>query len=94
MFPRITSAQPIGDYRLRLSFSDGLTGDVDLHDWIIGRGGIFTVMEDPHYFAQVRVHPEFGTVYWPNEVDFDPDVLYSLITREPVRDQSDTVLSQ
>jgi hypothetical protein len=33
-------------------------------------------LQDPDYFAQVRVDPELGTVVWPNGYDLDPDVLH------------------
>jgi hypothetical protein len=33
-------------------------------------------LQDPAYFAKVRVDPELGTVVWPNGYDLDPDVLH------------------
>ncbi|MFN9174661.1 MAG: DUF2442 domain-containing protein [Synechocystis sp.] len=36
--------------------------------------------EHYHYFAQVKVNPELGTIQWPNGADLDPDVLYDLIS--------------
>jgi hypothetical protein len=82
--PRITHALPLGQYRLLLSFTDGTTGELDLRKHILDRGGVFTPLEDPAYFAQVTVDREAGTVTWPNGVDFCPDVLYSLTTGKPV----------
>jgi hypothetical protein len=32
----------------------------------------------------VAVDPEAGTLIWPNEVDLDPDVLYSLVTGQTI----------
>ena len=85
MLPRITAAKPVGDYRLHLTFSDGTAGEVDLRSQIIGRGGVFQPLENPRFFDQVRVDPEFGTVVWPNDVDLDPDVLYALATGGPLQ---------
>ena len=85
MFPRVTKVRYITRYRLELSFSDGVTGELDLEERVIGRGGVFRPLEDVNYFRQVKVDPEAGTIVWPNEVDFCPDVLYSLVTGKPVR---------
>ena len=78
MNPRVTAARPLGGHRLELKFTDGLNAEVDLRDQVVGRGGVFTDLEDPDYFASVRVDPEAGTLVWPNGVDLCPDVLYSL----------------
>jgi len=77
MHPRATHVKPTGDFRVQLTFTDGLSVEVDLRDWIFGRGGVFRPLESPEFFSQVRVNPEFGTIEWPNQVDLDPDVLYS-----------------
>ncbi len=36
------------------------------------------------FFRQVRVDPEIGTIVWPNELDFCPDVLYHEATGTPL----------
>jgi hypothetical protein len=79
----ICDVQVLGHYRLRLTFSDGLVGDVDLshlRDW----EGVFTSLRDPAYFAQVRADPETGTITWPNGVDLAPEVLYERAAAHPV----------
>jgi hypothetical protein len=47
--------------------------------------GVFEPLRDPARFAEVRVHPEPGTVYWPDGADLDPDVLYSKVSGKPLR---------
>lgn len=46
--------------------------------------GIFEPLADAAFFAQVTVNPDLGTIYWPNGADLDPDVLYSLVTEQPL----------
>ncbi len=84
MFPRITQVRPLEGYQLELDFTDGTRGQVDLKDWIVGQGGVFEPLENLDFFRQVRVNGEFGTIQWPNDVDFCPDVLYSRVTGKPL----------
>lgn len=46
--------------------------------------GVFAPLRDPAYFVRVRVNPELGTICWPNGADWDPLVLYSLVTGRPI----------
>ena len=84
MFPRITHVTCLEEYYLRLTFSDGVAAELDFRSRIEGRGGVFTPLEDVAFFRRVRVDPEIGTIVWLNEVDFDPDVLYSEATGQPL----------
>ncbi len=82
--PRITHVRPGSGYQLELTFTDGVCGVVDLTDWIAGKGGVFEALEDPGFFRRVSVNQELGTIHWPNDVDFCPDVLYAAVTGRPV----------
>ncbi len=84
MFPRIKDVRYIAEYRLELTFADGLHAEVDFRPRVVGRGGVFTPLEDVGFFRQVRIDPEAGTLTWPNDVDFDPDVLYCEATGTPL----------
>jgi hypothetical protein len=80
----VTDVEVLGHYLLRLTFSDGLTGDVDLshiRDW----GGVFASLRDPDAFAQVRVDPEIGTITWPGGADLAPEVLHERASAHAVR---------
>jgi len=79
MLQDIIAANPLGGYRLRLRFEDGVEGVVDLGA-ILSFRGVFEPLKDPAYFSQVRVDPQLGTVVWPNGADLDPDVLYGCVT--------------
>ena len=60
-----------------------MEGDLDLGKMIEFKG-IFAPLRDEKEFAKVRLHPELGTIVWPNGADLDPDVLYSRIVGEPI----------
>jgi len=85
MFPRVKQVRHLGEYRLELRFADGTTGELDFKERVVGRGGVFSPLEDISFFSQVKVDPEAGIIVWPNDVDFCPDVLYSLVTGKPIR---------
>lgn len=74
---RITAVEPRGGYVLRLTFSDGMVGDVDLADELWGE--MFEPLKDPAVFSSVRLDEEAGTVSWPNGADFDPCSLYDSV---------------
>ena len=84
MFPRVAAVHHIETYRLALTFLNGEKAELDFRDRIVGRGGVFAPLEDVEFFKQVKVDPEIGTLVWPNEVDFCPDVLYSEATGKPL----------
>ena len=72
----VTHVEVLDDHRLRLSFEDGTTGEVDLSD-LLARGGVFAQLRDVAYFRQVRVDPDGGTITWPNDTDVAPETLYA-----------------
>jgi hypothetical protein len=85
MLHDIVDVKSLGGHRLRIRFDDGVEGTIDLASRI-RFDGVFALLADPAYFSQVRVHPELGTIFWPNGADLDPVVLYSLVTGRPIPD--------
>ncbi len=83
MLNDVVEVEPRGEYRLWLRFQDGVQGEVDLGPALAFQG-VFAPLCDPAYFARVRVNPELGTICWPNDADWDPLVLYSLVTGRPI----------
>jgi hypothetical protein len=73
----------LGDYRLRLTFQSGETGEVDL-SFLPGEGGVFSPLSDPEYFKKVFIHPEFKVLTWPNDADIAPETIYSMATGKPL----------
>lgn len=62
---------------LRLTFSDGLSGEVEVVDRM--RGPVFERARSTEGFAEVTVDRETGTVCWPGGADLAPDALYERI---------------
>jgi Protein of unknown function (DUF2442) len=75
--PDITDVSVLRHGRLRLTFADGLTGEVDVLDRM--RGPVFERARTPAGFNEVHVDPETGTVCWPNGADLAPDTLYERV---------------
>ena len=69
---RIESAEPIGEYRLRLSLTDGSVIERDVGPLL--RGPIFDAIRgDIREFR--RVCAKEGALVWPNGADLCPDMV-------------------
>jgi hypothetical protein len=69
----ITAVEVAGDHRLRLTFEDGVVGEVAFgkHEW----QGVFEPLRDQRRFERVRI--AHGTVTWPEDgLDMAPEPLY------------------
>ena len=73
----VTAVRHVRDHVLRLQFSDGAEGEVDLASELAGE--VFAPLRDATYFAQVRLDPEIRTIAWPNGADFAPEFLRELL---------------
>lgn len=78
MVPWIIRADHIQDYRVRITFNDGVSGEIDLANEFDGE--IFEPLKDKTYFAQFRI--EGHTLAWENGADFAPEYLHALVARE------------
>jgi len=74
---RVTEAKWVRDYIIRLRFSDGLEGEVDLRDEL--DGPVFEPLRDVKVFRGFELHPELHTVVWSNGADFAPEFLHSRV---------------
>jgi hypothetical protein len=75
--PDVTSAVAVSHGVLRLTFADGLGGDVDVLDRM--RGPVFAQARTPAGFERVQVDSQTGTVVWPSGADLAPDTLYERV---------------
>jgi hypothetical protein len=84
--PDITTLAVVRHGVLRLTFSDGRAGELDVLDRM--RGPVFEQARTPDGFAQVTVDPEIGTVVWPGGADLAPDTLYERLRTGAWPDQA------
>jgi uncharacterized protein DUF2442 len=78
--PLLLDATPIGDFRVRVRFEDGLSAEVDLSH-LTDYGGVFEPLRDREQFRRLRADGEGGTIVWPNGADIAPETLYALARR-------------
>jgi hypothetical protein len=73
--PHVVGVAVIRPHVMRLLFDDGVVRDVQ---YVPGeaRGSLFEPLDDPDYFARVRVDDDVRTVVWPNGLDLAPEVLH------------------
>jgi hypothetical protein len=66
---KVLEVEPRGGHRLRVSFSDGTSGEHDFGDLVAESGPMIEPLRDPAYFQQVFV--EMGVPAWPNGFGID-----------------------
>ena len=73
----VTAAEYRGEYRVWLSFSDGVSGEIDLRNAL--QGPAFAPLKDINELLRFQFDPEAHTIVWPNGADFAPEFLRSLV---------------
>jgi hypothetical protein len=72
-----TSIRALPNYRIRVAFSDGAEGVVDLSD-LVGQG-VFKAWEDQKFFAQAHLG-RGRQIRWNDEIELCPDAVYMRLT--------------
>ncbi len=75
MFLHVTDVTYIADYKLQLTFNNGISAVVDLEGELYGE--IFEPLKDLALFRQVYLTSR--TIEWPNGADFAPEFLLGLV---------------
>lgn len=76
----IKTAKHLGDYRIRLKFSNNLVGVADLEDTITNdRRSVFRELSDSVKFRDFRT--DGYTICWGNGLDLAPEYLFFLAFR-------------
>ena len=73
---RVKDVDYQGDYRLALTFSDGVRKIVDLEPHL--KGEVFGALRDKEHFIQFALTPI--TIEWANGADLAPEYLYEIGT--------------
>jgi hypothetical protein len=71
MFMHVTQANYIDDYRVSISFNDGVKGEIDLSSELYGE--VFEPLKDKSFFKSFKL--EGHTLSWSNGADFAPEFL-------------------
>lgn len=79
---RVTAVAAVGPTTLRITFDDGLTGELDMNKHLKWIGVFAPLKADPALFAQVFVDPESKCVTWPGELDIDSEALHARLLWE------------
>ena len=73
---KVTQADYLRDYVLRLFFSNGVVKIEDF--WPLAQKGICTKLQNMEYFRNFTLDP--FSVDWSNEIGFAPEYLYEIGT--------------
>ena len=75
--PQVVRATYEKDFRIRLTFNDGVEASVDFRSWLAGP--VFEPLQKTSYFKKFFL--DGGTVVWPNGADVAPETLYEAATQ-------------
>jgi len=70
---RPTNVEAISEFRLRLTYPDGVEGVIDL-SCDVGRG-VFAPLADEAFFRTVHIG-QFGQIAWSEEIEICPGTAY------------------
>ena len=78
MFLEITQASYITDFKVSLTFNNGVEMTVDLEKELTGSA--FTPLKDKEKFKKFAI--VFNTIEWENGADFAPEYLYEIGSKQ------------
>ena len=77
---KATNVKAISNYKISVSFDDGIHGIVDLIDLI--QKGIFRELKDPVFFAKVYTTGE--AIAWSDDLEIDALNIYAkIVNKDP-----------
>ncbi|MFN8494384.1 MAG: DUF2442 domain-containing protein [Caldilineaceae bacterium] len=88
MFLHVIDVKYVDEYKLKLTFNNGVAGVVDLEPELYGE--IFEPLQEKALFQQVYLTGR--TIEWPNGADFAPEFLIRLVKPEVLVETEPTVI--
>ncbi len=76
----VTAAEYVDGHRIRIAFSNGMQGMVDLKDALWGP--MFEPLRDLRVFQKFEVSPILHTIRWENDADLAPEYLYEKMVEQ------------
>ena len=77
---KVTNVDALDDYKLQVTFDDGVSGIIDLKDFI--KSGIFSVLEEKQFFD--KVYTNGHTIAWNDDLEIDSLAVYAeILNKEP-----------
>ena len=74
MFLEVTQAQHLDNYKLLITFNNGVQKTVDLQNEL--NGSFFAPLKQLEYFKQFQI--KYNTIEWENGADYAPEYLYEI----------------
>jgi hypothetical protein len=76
----VNQAKYLSNYRVWLSFDNGLSGEIDLFTELWGE--MFEPLKDMALFSTIKLDPTLKTITWQNGADFAPEFLLDLLQQQ------------
>ena len=70
--PIVIEAEYVVDYKIKITFDNGLSKVVDFSKWLVGE--MFEPLKEKEYFKKFFI--DGWTVCWGNGADIAPETLY------------------
>ena len=80
MILHTVTVKPLGNYRLFLTFNNGVSGEVDLTDELWGE--VFEPLRDLALFQTAHQDEVMQTLSWANGADFAPEFLMGILIKQ------------
>ena len=87
MTPRLARAEYLRDYKIRVTFNDGIQGIIDLEGELWGE--VFEPLKNTNVFRRFRVDCDLDTIVWPTGADLAPEFLYERAVLNPPANRAD-----